>query len=88
MSLNFIVNFLREARGKFPRGNIPRDSTGKRGRNIHIENSPSFPQGNYEDNPLEFPHKSAWKSGGGGWLARMQFLLTYKPCMHVSNVNY
>ena len=37
---------LREARGKFPRGNIPRDSTGKGGRNIHIENSPEFPQGN------------------------------------------
>ena len=43
MSLNCILKFLREAQGKFPRGNIPRDSTGKGGGNIHIENSPSFP---------------------------------------------
>ena len=43
MPLNFIFKFLREARGKFRRGNIPRDSTGKVGGNIHVENSPSFP---------------------------------------------
>ena len=43
MSLNCILKFLREALGKFPHGNIPRDSTGKGGGNIHIENSPSFP---------------------------------------------
>ena len=42
VSLNCILKFLREARGKFPRGNIPRDSTGKGSGNIHIENSPSF----------------------------------------------
>ena len=39
MSLNCILNFLREARGKFPRGNIPSDYTGG---NIHMENPPSF----------------------------------------------
>ena len=53
MSFNCILKFLREARGKFPRGNIPRDSTGKGGGNIHMENSPSFPpefpQVNYEE---------------------------------------
>ena len=35
------LEILREAQGKFPRGNITRDSTG--GGNIHIENSHSFP---------------------------------------------
>ena len=49
MSLNFILKFLREARGKFRRGNIPRDSTGKVGGNIHVENSPSFPRGNHAE---------------------------------------
>ena len=43
ISLNCILKFLTEAREKFPRGIIPRDSTGKGGGNIHIENSPSFP---------------------------------------------
>ena len=77
MSLNCILKFLREARGKFPHGNIPRDSTGKGGGNIHIENSLHFPfisagksWGNFcKDDPLGFPNKSAWKSGGCGWLA-------------------
>ena len=43
MSLNYILKFLRETQGKFPGGNIPRDSTGKGGGIIHIENSLSFP---------------------------------------------
>ena len=40
MSLNCILKFLREAGGKFPHGKIPRDSTGKGGGLIHVENSP------------------------------------------------
>ena len=48
MSLNCIFKFLRDF-WKFPRGNIPRDSTGKGGGYIHIENSPSFLQGNHEE---------------------------------------
>ena len=44
---------LREIWGKFPCGNIPGDSLGKIGGNIHIENSPSFLldfcRGNYEE---------------------------------------
>ena len=43
MSLNCILKFLREVRGKFPCGNIPRVSTAEGGGNIHIENSLSFP---------------------------------------------
>ena len=43
MSLKCIVKFLREAQRKFLRRNIPRDSTGKWGRNIHTKNSPLFP---------------------------------------------
>ena len=43
MSLNCNFKFLREARGKFLLGNIPTDSTGKGGGNIHIEISPTFP---------------------------------------------
>ena len=42
-SLNRILKFLREARGKFVHGNISRNSTGKEGGNIHIKNSLSFP---------------------------------------------
>ena len=49
MSLYCILKFFRETQGKFPRRNFPTDSTGKEGGNIHIENSPSFPQGNYEE---------------------------------------
>ena len=78
MSLNCILKFLREARGKFSRGNIPRDSTGKGGGNIYIRNYPFIPldfrreiMRNFRrDDPLEFPHKSAWKSRERGWLAR------------------
>ena len=75
MSLNCILKILRETQRKFPRGNFPRDSTGKGGGNIHIGNSPSYPAGKswgkfHRDDPLEFPHKSALKSGGRGWLAR------------------
>ena len=44
---------MRETRGRFPRGNIPGDSTGKGAGNIQLKNSPSFlpecPQGNYEE---------------------------------------
>ena len=43
MSLNCILKFLKGAQGKFPHGNIPKDSTGKGGGNIHIENSLHFP---------------------------------------------
>ena len=53
MSLNCILEFLREVQGKFPRGNIPRDSTGKGGGNLHIENSPLF--------PLHFRREIMWK---------------------------
>ena len=66
MSSNCVLKFLREARGKFPHGNIPRESTGKGGGNIHKESSPSFPL-NFR---REIMRKSAWKSGGRGWLAR------------------
>ena len=52
MSLNCVLKFLREARGKFPHGNIPRDSTGKGGGNIR------------RDDPLKFPYKSVWNSRG------------------------
>ena len=75
MSLNCILKFLREAGGKFPRGNIPRDSTGKGGGNIHIPLHCPFisagkPWGNFrKDDPLEFPQKSVWNSWGCGWLA-------------------
>mgnify|MGYP001804486788 CR=1 FL=1 len=38
--------------------------------------SPEFPQGNHEEisavmTPWNSPHKSVWKSGGHGWLARL-----------------
>ena len=78
MSLYILhFEFLRETPEKFPCGNIPRDSTGKGGGNIHIENSPSFPPIFYReimrkfpmDDSLEFPYKSMWKSWGRGWLA-------------------
>ena len=48
------------------------DSTGKGGGNLHIENSLSFPLHFRREImwKLEFPHKSAWKFGGRGWLAR------------------
>ena len=49
MSLNCILKFFWEAWGKFPCGSFPRDSTGKGGGNMHIENSPEFPRGNHEE---------------------------------------
>ena len=53
MSLNCILKYLREAQGKFPRGNIPRDYTGKGGGKYpHTKFpfiSPEFPQGNHEE---------------------------------------
>ena len=61
MSLNCILKFLRETRGKFPRGNIPRDSTGKGGGNIHIENSPSFPLHFRREIMRKFPR--GWSPG-------------------------
>ena len=72
------LDILREIWGKFPCWNILGDSLGKRGGNIHIEDSPlsllnfcrvimrKFPR----DDPLKFSHFSMWKSGGRGWLAR------------------
>ena len=68
-------NFERNIR-KFPCGNIPGDSLGKRGRNIHIENSPlfllnfcweimrKFPWGWSPEIPPSF-HAEIW----GTWLA-------------------
>ena len=50
--------------GKFLCGrNILRDSEGQGGGNILIENSPH-----------KFPHKSVWKYGGCGCLARWEWL--------------
>ena len=53
MSLSFFLKYLREAQGKFPRGNIPKILLVKGDGNIHIENSPSFPlnfcRENYEE---------------------------------------
>ena len=43
MSLYCILKFGGESQGKFPRGHIPRDSTGKYGGNIHIEKFPLIP---------------------------------------------
>ena len=45
MSLNCDSKFFRQARGKFPHGDITKDFTGKGGGNIYREISPSFPQG-------------------------------------------
>ena len=55
ITLNWILEFLREARGKFLRGNIPRDSTGKEWGNIHTENSPSFPLNSCREIMRKFP---------------------------------
>ena len=73
MSLNCILKILGEAQGKFPCGNIPRDSTGKIGKYPHRKFrfiSPEFPQGNYEEiSAGMIPWNSAinpWKSGGRG----------------------
>ena len=74
MSLYCILKIFRETQVEIS----PRDSTGKGGGNIHIEYSLNFPWisagnlvGNFNrDDPLEFPHKSVWKAGGRGWLAR------------------
>ena len=60
-SLNCILEFLRETRGKFLRWNIARDSTGKRGGNIHIENSPSFPLNFRREIMKKFPQ--GWSPG-------------------------
>ena len=77
MSFNCILKFLRETRGKFPRGNIPRDSTGKGGGNIHIENSPPFPLNFHREIMRKFPQ--GWSPGiplqirveiWGTWMAR------------------
>ena len=40
IKLYCILKFWGETQGKSPRGNIPRDSTGKGGGNIAVENSP------------------------------------------------
>ena len=42
-SINCILKFLREAQGKFPRGNIPRDSSGNGVGNIYLQISLHFP---------------------------------------------
>ena len=52
--IKFHFEILREARGKFPRWNIPRDSTLRRRKYPHRKFpliSPEFPEGNYEEIP-------------------------------------
>ena len=78
MSWNCILKFLREARGKIPRGNIPGIPQGKEAEISTSKILLQFPWisagkswGNFRrDDSLEFSHKSAWKSGGRGWLSR------------------
>ena len=49
MSLNCILKILGEAQGKFPCGNIPRDSTGKYPHRKFPFIPHEFPEGNYEE---------------------------------------
>ena len=86
MSLNRILQFG----GKHERNfhvNIPRDSTGKGGRNFHIENSPSFLLNFHREIMRKFPQ--GWSPGiplwirveilGRGWLARWDILKDRNP---------
>ena len=74
MTLNCILKFLREARGKFPHGKFHRE----RRRKYPRRKFPFIPQGNQEEIsagmiPWNSPINPRVKSGGRGWLARWDF---------------
>ena len=61
--------FHRERRRKYPHRKFPFIPPGKS-------------RGNFcRDDPLEFPHKSGWKPGGRGWLARWALRMIRTQCV-------